>query len=121
MPSSLAVPGMAAGSASAVPLATAKVAASSTVAPAADATSAATGGDPLTLRAVQATWVQAVDGSGQTLMARLVPAGETVSLTAKPPLRLRIGNAGGTELSFRGQPIDLKAVARDNIANITLP
>ena len=79
------------------------------------------GGDLLTLRAVQATWVQLVDGSGQTLMARLVPAGEMVSLTATPPLRLRIGNASGTELQFRGQPVDLKPIARDNIADLTLP
>jgi cytoskeleton protein RodZ len=78
-------------------------------------------GDALVLRAVQATWVQAVDGAGQTLMARLVPAGETVELTVTPPLRLRIGNAQGTELQFRGQPVDLAAAARDNIANITLP
>ena len=79
------------------------------------------GGDALTLRALQASWVQLVDGSGQTLMARLVPAGETVSLTATPPLRLRIGNASGVELQFRGQPVNLKPLARDNIANLTLP
>lgn len=82
---------------------------------------AATAGDALVLRAIQSTWVQAVDGSGQTLMARLVPAGETVELTATPPLRLRIGNAQGTELQFRGQAVDLAKAARDNIANITLP
>ena len=75
----------------------------------------------LVLRALQATWVQAVDGSGQTLMARLVPAGETVALTPALPVRLRIGNAQGTELQFRGQPVDLSAAARDNIATITLP
>lgn len=73
------------------------------------------------LRAVQATWVQATDGSGQTLMARLVPAGETVALTPALPVRLRIGNVQGTELLFRGQPVNLSAAARDNIANITLP
>jgi len=75
----------------------------------------------LVLRAVQATWVQAVDAGGQTLMARLVPAGETVALTPALPVRLRIGNARGTELQFRGQPVDLAAAARDNIATITLP
>jgi cytoskeleton protein RodZ len=75
----------------------------------------------LVLRAVQATWVQAVDGGGQTLMARLVPAGETVALTPALPVRLRIGNAQGTELLFRGQPVNLSNAARDNIANITLP
>jgi cytoskeleton protein RodZ len=74
----------------------------------------------LVLRALQPTWVQAVDGNGQTLMARLVPAGETVALSPALPVRLRIGNARGTELLFRGQPVNL-ATARDNIANITLP
>ncbi len=78
-------------------------------------------GDAIALRALQPSWVQVVDGSGQTLMARLVPAGETVELTATPPLRLKIGNVSGTELSFRGKPVDLKPLARDNIANITLP
>lgn len=78
-------------------------------------------GDPLVLRAIQATWIQVVDGSGQTLMARLVPASETVTLNALPPLRLKIGNVKGTEISFRGQPVDLAPAARDNIANLTLP
>ena len=78
-------------------------------------------GDAVALRALQPTWVQAVDGSGQTLMARLLPAGETVEMTVTPPLRLRIGNASGTELSFRGQRVELRTVARDNIANLTLP
>ena len=85
------------------------------------AASPAVAGDTVALRALQATWVQAVDGSGQTLMSRLVPAGESVELTAHPPVRLRIGNASGTELSFRGQRVDLTTAARDNIANITLP
>lgn len=99
----------------------AALAASPAAASAPTATTATAAGDALVLRALQATWVQAVDGAGQTLIARLVPAGETVELTATPPLRLRIGNAQGTELQFRGQPVDLATAARDNIANITLP
>lgn len=78
-------------------------------------------GDPLVLRATQATWIQLVDAAGQTLMARLVPAGETVNLNAVPPLRLRVGNVKGTEISFRGRPVDLAPATRDNIANLTLP
>ena len=78
-------------------------------------------GDAVALRALQPTWVQAVDGNGQTLMARLLPAGETVEMTVTPPLRLKIGNVSGIELSFRGQRVDLRTAARDNIANLTLP
>ncbi len=76
--------------------------------------------DGLVLRAIQSTWVQVVDGNGQTLMARVVPAGETVALTATPPLKLRIGNAAGTELAYRGKPVVLPPT-RDNIVNLTLP
>ena len=50
-----------------------------------------------------------------------LPAGEAVALSPTLPVRLRIGNAKGAELSFRGQPVNLSAAARDNIANITLP
>ena len=92
-----------------------------------EATAAATplnngsdGADKAVLRAVQDTWVQATDGSGQVLTARLIPAGETVELTGKLPIKLRIGNANGTELSFRGLPLDVKSTTRDNVANITL-
>ena len=77
--------------------------------------------DGVVLRALQATWVQLSDGDGQVMMARLVPAGETVSLSAKPPLRLRIGNAQGTELRFRGQRVDLAPSTQNNIANLSLP
>jgi cytoskeleton protein RodZ len=87
---------------------------------AAAAIAASTADATLVLRAVQATWVQAVDGSGQTLMSRLVSAGETVALSPVLPVRLRIGNVKGTELQFRGQPVNL-GTSRDNVANLTLP
>lgn len=106
-----ATPAVSAASAPAAGPSAAPAAASSAFAPVA--------GDTLLLRALEATWVQAIDGNGQTLMARLVPAGETVALTPVLPVRLRIGNARGTELQFRGQPVVLSA--RDNIANLTLP
>lgn len=113
-----AVPPLPAGAASGL---VAAAAMAGTAATAAAAASQAAADAALVLRAVQPTWVQAVDGSGQTLMARLVPAGETVALTPALPVRLRIGNAQGTELLFRGQPVNLSTAARDNIANITLP
>jgi cytoskeleton protein RodZ len=89
------------------------------VAPTAAPTSASGPAEALVLRAAQATWLQVVDGTGRTLIARMVPAGETVTFDAAPPLRLRIGNARGTELSYRGKPVDLNP--RDNVANLTLP
>jgi len=114
------LPGDAASAVPAAPVA-ATVAAPAAAVSAAAGSSMAGNPDGLTLRTVEASWLQVVDGSGKTLLARLVPAGETVALTATPPLRLRIGNVRGTEVSYRGQPVNLAATARDNIANITLP
>jgi len=101
------------------------------VAPAASAdtppvTSAAAGaslakGDVIVVRALKPTWIQATDGGGQTLISRLVSEGETVELTGKLPLRLKVGNVSGTELKFRGKLVDLGAATRDNTASLTLP
>ena len=72
------------------------------------------------VRALKDTWVQAVDANKQTLLARMLPAGETVTLSPAMPLRMRIGNVAGTELLLRGQPVDLSAGKRDNIVSLTL-
>ena len=74
----------------------------------------------LQVRALRDTWVQAVDARNQTLLARLVPAGQAVDLTPEMPVRLRIGNVAGTELILRGQPVDLSAGKRDNMLSLSL-
>lgn len=72
------------------------------------------------VRALNDTWIQAVDANKQTLLARMVPAGETVALSPVMPLRVRIGNVAGTELLLRGKLVDLSAGKRDNIVSLTL-
>ena len=74
----------------------------------------------LQLRTVSASWVEVSDGRGQPLVSRLMKAGETTGVDGVPPLRVRIGNASGTQLVFRGQPTDLKAFTRDNVARLEL-
>ena len=74
----------------------------------------------LQLRTVSASWIEVSDGRGQPLVSRLMKAGETTGVDGVPPLRVRIGNASGTQLVFRGQPTDLKAFTRDNVARLEL-
>jgi cytoskeleton protein RodZ len=74
----------------------------------------------LQVRAKAATWVEVQDARSKVLIARTVNAGETVSLDAPPPLRLKIGNAGGTEVIYRGEPLDLTPSTRDNVARLQL-
>ena len=88
--------------------------------PAAAASGPAGQGGVLSVRALQDTWVQAVDANNQTLVARLVPAGEVLVLSPALPVRLRVGNAAGTEVLLRGKPVDLSSAKRDNIANLSL-
>ncbi|MGZ5129599.1 MAG: helix-turn-helix domain-containing protein [Caldimonas sp.] len=74
----------------------------------------------LQLRAVAESWVEVTDARGQPLVSRLLKAGESVGIDGTPPLRVRIGNAGATQLVFRGQATDLRAFTRDNVARLEL-
>jgi len=65
------------------------------------------------------SWIEVTDGRGRTLLSRLVEAGEALGLDGEAPFRVRVGNAPATQLSFRGQPVEL-VVARDNAASVEL-
>ncbi|MCA0176073.1 MAG: helix-turn-helix domain-containing protein [Proteobacteria bacterium] len=75
---------------------------------------------PLVLTAVQASWVQVLDADARPLLIRQLAAGESVNLDNAPPLRLIIGNAAGTRVTWRGQAVDLAARTRDNVARFEL-
>ena len=72
------------------------------------------------LRTNADSWIEARDGAGALLMSRMLPAGEVVGLDGSLPIRLKIGNAEGTRLQFRGEPIDLIPHTRDNVARLEL-
>lgn len=74
----------------------------------------------LELRVSQSSWVEVQDAKYKPLLARLVQTGEVVTLDGALPLRLKVGNASNTTVHFRGQPIDLTASTRDNVARIEL-
>lgn len=94
-------------------------------APAADPAASAApvapaGPSVLSLRTREASWIEVVDGSNRPLLSRTVLPGESVGLDGQAPLRLTIGNASATEVSFRGQPVNLVPLTRDNIARVEL-
>jgi len=74
----------------------------------------------LSIRVSETSWVEVQDGRGTVLLSRSVQPGESVGLDGAPPLRLTVGNAAGTQLVFRGQPVDLAASTRDNVARLEL-
>lgn len=97
-----------------VPPVAADVAASTAAAPAAGMAGV------LQLRVAGESWVEVLDGRGQTLLSRLLQPGEAVGVDGAMPLKVTIGNAGATQLSFRGKPIELAGFTRDNVARLDL-
>jgi cytoskeleton protein RodZ len=87
-------------------------------APAAPAAAQAAG--VVQVRTTQSSWVEVRDGRGNTLLSRIVVAGESVGLDGPLPIRLTIGNAAATQVAFRGQQVDLAARTRDNVARVEL-
>ncbi len=59
-------------------------------------------GPRIVLRAKADAWIQVRDKAGQVLLNRVLRAGETWQVPAKPSLLLTTGNAGGTELLVDG-------------------
>lgn len=74
----------------------------------------------LELRATAETWVEVQDAGAKLLISRKVLAGETVQLDGALPLKVKIGNAAGTDVVFRGQPLSLAPFTRDNVARLEL-
>jgi len=73
----------------------------------------------LLLRTSAESWVEVVDGRGSPLISRMLQPGETVGLDGASPLRVRIGNASATQVSFRGRAVELTPT-RDNVAKLEL-
>lgn len=89
-------------------------------APSAAASATTATGTLVQLRARNSSWVEVVDGRSKVLISRTLAAGESVGFDGPLPMRVRIGNVAGTEVSFRGHPLDLAANARENVARLEL-
>lgn len=86
----------------------------------ATASASGAGGDTLVLAVRDASWIEVRDAKGAKLLSRNVLAGERVALDGVAPLSLRIGNAPGVQVSYKGQPVDLTASTRNNVARLEL-
>lgn len=81
----------------------------------------AAGQASLVLVAEADSWVEVRQiASGQKLLSRHLKAGESVSLDVSEAAALKIGNAVGVRVQYRGQPIELPAFTRNNVARLEL-
>lgn len=75
----------------------------------------------LQLRATSESWVEVLDQRGVSLFSRMLQPGETVGLDGVSPLRVKIGNAAATEVTYKGNRVDLGPVTtRGNVAKLEL-
>ena len=65
---------------------------------------AATGVQRVELKAIEPTWV-GITIDGETTFARLLDADQTKIIESPGTIRVRLGNAGGVEITANGKPI----------------
>jgi cytoskeleton protein RodZ len=78
---------------------------------------AAPGGHSVSLTLDEASWVEVGAADGSRLEYGLLPAGVSKTWNSAQPLDVRIGNAGGAQVSIDGQPLPLDAYRRANVAH----
>lgn len=103
------------------PTASPSAAASSPAPAAAPALVAEANAAPLQVQATQDSWVQVIDAKGGVVLSRVLRAGESVGLEGVRPLRLRVGNAAGTQATWQGRRVALDEIQRNNVADVELP
>jgi cytoskeleton protein RodZ len=77
-------------------------------------------GQALRVTATADSWIEIVDAKGQTLLSRVLRAGEQQEFGGGAPYKVRVGNVSGTRIEWRGSAYDLGARASNNIARVEL-
>lgn len=75
---------------------------------------------PVALTVSEDSWIEVVDGAGNTRLSRIVRAGESMTMGGVAPWKVRIGHVRGVNVTLRGQPVDLTPYARNNVARLEL-
>jgi cytoskeleton protein RodZ len=72
------------------------------------------------LTLAESSWVEFTGVNGQRIEYALLPAGTVREYQVAGRADLRIGNARGAELSVDGKSVDIKSIARSNVARVKL-
>lgn len=79
------------------------------------------GGEKITLKFTEESWVSIQDKNYKTILSKLWRAGDVEDVEGLPPLRVVIGNANGTQVILKNKNIDLTPYNKSNVVHITLP
>lgn len=65
-------------------------------------------------------WAQVTDGRGKVIFSGLKHKGDSVSVSGKPPLAVRLGVARAAQVSYNGQPVDIAPFTSGETARLKL-
>ena len=65
-------------------------------------------------------WAQVTDGRGKVIFSGLKHKGDSVSVSGKPPLNVRLGVARAAQVSYNGQPVDIAPFTSGETARLKL-
>ncbi|MEX5498169.1 RodZ domain-containing protein [Pseudomonas syringae] len=89
-------------------------------APAEQPVPAVAGAGQVTVQFVADCWTQVTDGNGKVLVSGLKRKGDSLDVSGKPPLTLRLGYARGAQVSYNGQPVDVAPFTSGETARLKL-
>jgi cytoskeleton protein RodZ len=82
----------------------------------AEPTLAASGSGLLSIRAVDESWIEVINGSGVQVVQRVLKPGETLDFPTAAPYSVVVGRADAVQVTVRGQPFDVMPYARNGVA-----
>ena len=76
--------------------------------------------DMLVFKVREDSWVEIRRADKSLMVSRLFKAGSTETFSLAGPASVVIGNASGVDATLRGEPLDLKTRAGNNVARLSL-
>lgn len=89
-------------------------------APSAEATAPVAGEGQVQLQFTGDCWAQVTDGRGKVIFSGLKHKGDSVTVSGKPPLNVRLGVARAAQVSYNGQPVDIAPFTSGETARLKL-
>lgn len=86
------------------------------VTPSAAAAATAVSASVLHIEAAGESWIEVLDGAGQSQVQRMLKPGEVLDFSARPPYSVVVGRADAVAVSVRGQSFDVTPFARNSVA-----
>jgi len=90
------------------------------VLPPAPPTATAAPSGMVSLELLDECWIEVRDARGKVLLAKMGYATDRFFLEGQEPLAILLGNAPAVRLSYNGEPLDVSAYARGNVARFEL-